>query len=161
MASFDVVSKLEWAEVNNALNQAQRELGQRFDFKGTGAKIEKQDADFLLWASTDERVKAAYEVFQEKLIRRKVSLKHFEPADPSPGPRGNSKLLVKVSEGINQDKAREIIKLIKASKIKAQAAIQQDSVRVSGKKRDDLQAIIAELKQADLGVELQFNNFRD
>lgn len=161
MPSFDVVSKLEWAEVNNAINQAQRELAQRFDFKGTNAKIENADKTIVLEANSDERVKAAYQVFQEKLIRRKVSLKHFEVGDPTPGPKGSAKLKVDVTEGINQDKARDIVKRIKDLKLKVQAAIQQDTVRVTGKKRDDLQNAIAMLRDADIGVELQFVNFRD
>lgn len=161
MPSFDVVSKLDWSEVNNALNQATRELGQRFDFKGTQAKIDKTETGFMITASADDRVKAAYDVFQEKLIKRKVSLKHFEADKPVPGPRTNSKMSVAITEGINADKAREITKRVKTSKLKVQAAIQQDTVRITGKKRDDLQAAIADLKSQDFGIELQFINFRD
>ena len=161
MPSFDVVSKLKWDEVHNALNQTQHELSQRFDFKGTGASATKNEAGISIEASTDDRVKAAYEVLQEKLVRRKVSLKHFEAEDPTPGPRGTAKMTVTVTEGISTEKAKELIKLIKESKLKVQAAIQEDTVRITGKKRDDLQAAIAELKKADLGVELQFVNFRE
>lgn len=161
MPSFDIVSKLDWAEVKNALNQAERELGQRFDFKGTAAKIEQTETGFLITASTDDRVKAAYEVLQEKLIKRKISLKHFEAEKPVPGPRANSKMTVTVAEGINAEKARLITKRVKDSKLKAQAAIQEDTVRITGKKRDDLQAVIADLKTQDFGIELQFKNFRD
>ena len=161
MPSFDVVSKLDWSEVNNALNQAKKEITQRFDFKGTDAAIERVDTGFVVTATSDDRVKAAYEVLRERLVRRKVSLKHFESKQPTPGPRGNSKLQVTVTEGIDADHAREIIKLVKASKLKVQAAIQQDTLRITGKKRDDLQAVIAELRKADLPIELQFNNFRD
>ena len=161
MPSFDVVSKLEWSEVKNALNQTQRELSQRFDFKGTGATVERGEAGISIEASTEDRVLAAYQVLTEKLVRRKVSPKHFEPGDPSKGPRGTSRLAVAVTEGINSDKAREIVKLVKSSKLKVQAAIQEDTVRISGKKRDDLQGAISELKGADLGVELQFINFRE
>jgi cyclic-di-GMP-binding protein len=161
MPSFDVVSKLQWDEVTNALNQAKREISQRFDFKGSGATLERTEQGIAFEASTDDRVKAAYEVLQEKLVRRKVSLKHFEANDPTPGPRGTAKMLVAVTEGISTEKAKELIKLIKASKLKVQAAIQEDTVRVTGKKRDDLQVAIAELKKADLGVELQFVNFRE
>jgi hypothetical protein len=161
MPSFDVVSKLEWSEVKNALQQAEREISQRFDFKGTGAKIEKTDAGYVLGADSDERLKAAYDVFREKLIRRKVSLKHFEAADPGHGPKGTRKMTVTVKEGISTEQAKAIVKHIKVAKLKAQAAIQEDAVRVSGKKRDDLQGIIAELKSQDFGVDLQFVNFRD
>jgi uncharacterized protein YajQ (UPF0234 family) len=161
MPSFDVVSKLKWDEVQNALNQAQKELSQRFDFKGTGASATKTETGITIEASSDERVKAAYEVLQEKLVRRKVSLKHFDPGKPQKGPHGSSKLNVSVQEGIDSDKARELIKLIKESKIRVQASIHEDVVRVSGKKRDELQEIIAQLKQADVGIELQFVNFRE
>jgi cyclic-di-GMP-binding protein len=161
MPSFDVVSKLEWAEVKNALNQAQREVSQRFDFKGTNAEIEETPSGFLITASTEDRVKAAYEVLREKLIRRKVSLKHFDADDPVPGPRSNFKLPIKVEEGISGEKARKIVKFIKESGMKVQAAIQEDTVRVTGKKRDDLQLVIRVLKTEDFEVELQFVNFRD
>ncbi len=161
MPSFDVVSKLQWDEVTNALNQAKREISQRFDFKGTGASVDKTEKGFAFEASTDDRVKAAYDVLQEKLARRKVSLRHFEAGDITPGPRGTAKMVVSVTEGISTEKAKELIKLIKGSKLKVQAAIQEDTVRITAKKRDDLQAAIAELKRAELGVELQFVNFRE
>jgi uncharacterized protein YajQ (UPF0234 family) len=161
MPSFDVVSKLPWDEVSNALNQAKREISQRFDFKNTGATLDRTDQGIAFEASTDDRVKAAYEVLQEKLVRRKVSLNLFEAGQITPGPRGTAKMVVSVTEGINTEKAKEIIKLIKTSKLKVQGAIIEDTVRVSGKKRDDLQAAIAELKKAELGVELQFINFRE
>lgn len=161
MPSFDVVSKLEWSEVKNALNQAQREVSQRFDFKGTNAEIEETNGGFLITASTEDRVNAAFEVFKEKLIRRKVSLKHFEADEPVPGPRTNFKLPIRVEEGISSEKARKIVKFIKESGLKVQAAIQEDTVRVTGKKRDDLQVVIRALKAEDFEVELQFTNFRD
>ena len=161
MPSFDVVSKLPWDEVANALNQAKKEISQRFDFKASGATLEQTEKGIAFEASTDDRVKAAYEVLQEKLARRKVSLKHFEAGDITPGPRGTAKMLVSVTEGISTEKAKEIIKLIKTLKVKVQGAIQEDTVRITGKKRDDLQGAIAELKQADLGVDLQFINFRE
>ncbi|MEY4544905.1 MAG: hypothetical protein RL685_1100 [Pseudomonadota bacterium] len=161
MPSFDVVSKLPWDEVANALNQATREISQRFDFKGTNASVEKTEEGFTFEASSEDRVKAAYEVLQDKLAKRKVSLKHFERGAVGPGPRGSCKMTVKVTEGISSEKAKELVKLVKNSKLKVQASIQEDTVRITGKKRDDLQAAIAELKQADLGVELQFVNFRE
>jgi uncharacterized protein YajQ (UPF0234 family) len=161
MPSFDVVSKLPWDEVTNALNQAKKEISQRFDFKASSATLEQTEKGIAFEASTDDRVKAAYEVLQEKLARRKVSLKHFEAGDITPGPRGTAKMLVSVTEGISTEKAKEIIKLIKTLKLKVQGAIQEDTVRITGKKRDDLQGAIAELKKADLGVELQFINFRE
>jgi hypothetical protein len=159
--SFDVVSKLDWSEVNNALNQAQREVAQRFDFKGTGASIEQNDQGFLITASAEDRVKAAYDVLQEKLVRRKVSLKHFDCGEPVPGPRSNFKLQVTVQEGIDSDKARRVVAHVKQTKLKVQAAIQGDTVRITGKKKDDLQAAIANLRAQDFQIELQFDNFRD
>ncbi len=161
MPSFDVVSKLEWSEVSNALNQAQREIGQRFDFKGTGAEIEQSEQAFSITASTDDRVHAVWDVLVEKLVRRKVSLKHFEKEKPTKGSKGNSKMTVKIKEGIDTDNAKAIVKLIKDSKLKVQAAIQQDVVRITGKQRDDLQGAIAFLKSQDLPLELQYTNFRD
>ena len=161
MPSFDVVSKVNWAEVANALDQASREVAQRFDFKDTEASLEKTEEGIVVRANSDERAKAAVGVLQEKLVRRKVSLRHTEVGEPQPGPKGSARVLVKVKEGIEQEKARQIVKLIKDSKIKVQAAIQEDTVRISGKKKDDLQGAITLLRGQDLGIELQYQNFRD
>ncbi len=162
MPSFDVVSKVDWSEVKNAVNQAEQEVGQRFDFKGTGAEIELKDKLIVLRANTEERTKAILDVLQTKLIRRKVSLKHLDVGEPEKGPRSSFKLDVQVKEGIETEKAKEIVKLIKDSKLKVQPAIQEDSVRVTGKKRDDLQEAIQMLRGAEkLDLELQFVNFRD
>src|SRR5437762_1684859 len=113
MPSFDIVSELNWAEVDNALNQTQKELSQRYDFRGTDAVVEKTEEGLVVRASEEDRARAALDVFQEKLIRRKVSLKHFDAQDPEAGPHGSSKILVKVQEGIERDKAREIVQLVK------------------------------------------------
>jgi len=162
MPSFDVVSKVEWAEVKNALDQATREIAQRFDFKGTDADIERTEDGVVVRANSEDRVRAALDVFEQKLVRRKVSLKHLEKKDPEPGPKGSSRQRVLIKEGIETDKAKEIVKLVKGSKLKVQAAIQDQSVRVTGKKRDDLQSAIQLLKGAgDLDLDLQFQNFRD
>ncbi len=161
MPSFDVVSKVEWSEVDNALNQAQREVAQRFDFKGTGAELERLDKSVVVRASSEERAKAALDVLREKLIRRKVSLKHLDVKDPEKTSKGGAKITVLVKEGIETEKAKEIVQLVKDRKLKVQAAIQGDSVRITGKKRDDLQECIAALKAAELAVELQYTNFRD
>jgi uncharacterized protein YajQ (UPF0234 family) len=162
MPSFDVVSKLDWAEVTNALNQTQKELSQRFDFKGTEAEVERNEAGIVVRASADDRVRAAITVLQEKLIRRKVSLKHLAVGKPEKGPKGSSRIQITVKEGIETDKAREIVKMIKDSKLKVQAAIQDESLRISGKKRDDLQAAMQLLRGAEaLNLDLQFTNFRD
>lgn len=161
MPSFDVVSKLNWAEVVNALNQAEKELTQRFDFKGTGARIERTGDDFMIYANADERAKAAYAIFQDKLARRKVSLKYFEAGTPEPGPKGGRKLLVKSKEGIDKEHAKKLVAAVKDTKVKVQAAIVEDMVRVTGKKKDELQAVISALKALEFDVELQFVNFRD
>ncbi|HEX3597444.1 MAG TPA: YajQ family cyclic di-GMP-binding protein [Polyangiaceae bacterium] len=161
MPSFDVVSELEWAEVENALNQAQKELSQRFDFRGTDASVERTEEGLVVQASEEDRAKAALTVVEEKLIRRKVSLRHFDPQKPSRGPKGSSKILMKVQEGIDRDKAKEILSFLKDSKLKVQAQIQDVTLRISGKKKDDLQSAIQLLRGQDFGIELQFKNFRE
>jgi uncharacterized protein YajQ (UPF0234 family) len=161
MPSFDVVSKLDWSELQNALDQASREVAQRFDFKDTETSLEKSDEGIVVRANAEDRARAAVGVLQEKLVRRKVSLKHTEVGEPGPGPKGSTKIVMKLKEGVDTDHARQIVKLVKESKIKVQAAIQQDLVRISGKKRDDLQAVIGLLRKQELGIELQYVNFRD
>lgn len=161
MPSFDIVSKVQWNEVENALNQSQKEIAQRFDFKGTGTELERTTDGISLRSSSDERVKAAYSVLQEKLIKRKVSLKHLDPQKIEPTGKGGSKMLVKVKEGIDGDHARELLKRIKDSKLKVQASIQEAQVRVTGKNKDELQSIIQLARGLDLPLELQFINFRD
>jgi uncharacterized protein YajQ (UPF0234 family) len=162
MPSFDVVSKVDWSEVSNALEQARREVAQRFDFKGTGAELERQESVVVIQANSEERARAALDVFQQKLVRRKVSLKHLDVGEPEPGPKGAAKINVTVKEGIETDKARQIVKLIKDQKLKVQASIQDQNVRVTGKKKDDLQEVMALLRRAeDLELDLQFINFRD
>ena len=162
MPSFDIVSKVDWSEISNALDQARREVSQRFDFKKTDTSYERVDKTITITANADDRVKAGLEVLQEKLVRRKVSLRHFDVGDLAPASMGNAKLTVTVKEGINQENAKLLIKLIKAAKMKVQASIHEDAVRISGKKRDDLQAVIQLLKGHDaVTIELQFVNFRD
>jgi uncharacterized protein YajQ (UPF0234 family) len=161
MPSFDVVSKVQWNEIDNALGQASKELAQRFDFQGTGASVEKTTEGLQLVASTEDRVRAAHKVVEDKLVKRKVSLKHIDAGDVAAGPKGTSKLLLKVKEGIEVEKAREIVKALKESKLKVQGAIMDAQVRVSGKNKDDLQAAIQLLRGQDFGIDLQFMNFRD
>jgi hypothetical protein len=162
MPSFDVVSKLDRAEFGNALLQAQKEVAQRFDFRNTDTSLEKTEEGVVILANAVDRAKAALDVFEEKLIRRKVSLKHLDVQDPGKGPKGSTRLVVKLKEGIESEKAKQIVKLIKDSKLKLQASIQEDTVRVSGKKRDDLQEAIRLLRAAEeLELDLQFTNFRE
>jgi uncharacterized protein YajQ (UPF0234 family) len=161
MPSFDIVSKVQWNEVENALNQTQKEIGQRFDFKDTKTELERVAEGISVRSSSEERVKAAVGVLQEKLVRRKVSLKHVEVGNPEKTGQGGSKVLLTIKEGIDTEPARKIIQKMKDSKIKVQASIQEQQVRVTGKNRDDLQAAIALVRQMDLPLDFQFVNFRD
>jgi uncharacterized protein YajQ (UPF0234 family) len=161
-SSFDVVSKVDHQEVDNALNQAAKEVGQRFDFKGTGAEITwSGDDSVVITANSDERVKAVLEVFRERLVKRQISLKALDYAEPQAAGGNTSRLAVGIRQGIDSEKARAIVKKVKAEGPKGvQVAIQGETVRVSSKKRDDLQAVIALLKGADMGIPLQFENYR-
>ncbi|MCA9531272.1 MAG: YajQ family cyclic di-GMP-binding protein [Myxococcales bacterium] len=161
MPSFDVVSKLDRQEVMNAVNQAQKEVVQRYDFKGTGTQIELTDEGIVIRANSEGRVDAARDVLETKIVRRKVSLKALDTQKTQPAGGATFRQLIKLRDGIETDKAKELVKAIKGSPHKLQAAIQQDCVRVTGKKRDDLQAMIAELRAADFDLPLQFVNFRD
>lgn len=162
MPSLDVVSKLDWAEFGNALLQAQKEIGQRFDFRNTQTSLERNAEGIVIIANAVDRCKAALVVLEEKLVKRKVSLKHLDRQEPGKGPGGTIKLVVKLKEGIETEKAKLIIKLVKDSKLKLQASIQEDTVRISGKKRDDLQEMMRVLRAAEsLELDLQFTNFRD
>jgi len=162
MPSFDVVSKVDWAEFGNALLQAQKEIGQRFDFRNTETSLEKNEEGIVILANAVDRCKAALVVLEEKLVKRKVSLKHLDKQEPGKGPRGTVRLLVKLKEGIETEKAKQIVKIVKESKLKVQASIHEDSVRVNGKKRDDLQETMRLLRSQDsLELDLQFTNFRD
>ncbi|TFV70172.1 YajQ family cyclic di-GMP-binding protein [Blastococcus sp. CT_GayMR20] len=160
-ASFDVVSKVDRQEVDNALNQAGKELSQRFDFRGTNATISwAGDEGVSLQADTEERVAAALEVFKEKLIKRGISLKVLDAGEPQASGKVY-KLSAKIKQGIESDVAKKIAKLIRDEGPKGvQAQIQGDQLRVSGKKRDDLQAVQQLLRGADLDVALQFDNYR-
>jgi cyclic-di-GMP-binding protein len=159
--SFDIVSKVDRQEVDNALNQAEKELATRFDFRGTGAEIKwAGDNAVSLQAETEDRVRAALEVFKEKLVRRSISLKSLDPSEPRPSGKVY-KIDCKIIQGIDSDKARAISKKIRDDGPKGvQTQIQGDQLRVTGKKKDDLQTVIALLKQSDFGVALQFTNYR-
>ncbi len=161
MPSFDIVSKVPWNEVDNALNQAQKELAQRYDFKDTGTEGEKTADGIVIRSSSEDRAKAALGVLQEKLIKRKVSLKFLDVQDPQPTGKGGSRILAKVKEGIEGEPARKIVNAIKESKLKVQSSIQDAQVRVTGKNKDDLQKTIALVRGMDLPIELSFMNFRD
>jgi len=161
MPSFDIVSKVAWHEVENAIDQSKKEITTRFDFRGTGAEIDHQKELVVLKAGSDDRVKAMLDVFKEKLIKRKVSLKHLDVGKIEPTGRGGSKMSIKIVEGIDTDHARQLVKWIKDEKLKVQASIHEQQVRVSGKKRDDLQSCIAAIKHHEFDLELQYVNFRE
>ncbi|MHB2021763.1 MAG: YajQ family cyclic di-GMP-binding protein [Mycobacteriales bacterium] len=160
-ASFDVVSKVDKQEVDNALRQAAKEIAARYDFKDTGAAISWSGEQVEIRANSEPRVLAALEVFQERLVRRGVSLKALEHGEPKPAAAGSFRLVIALQQGISDEKARAIAKKIRADAPRGvQAQIQGDQLRVSGKKRDDLQAVIAMLREEDFGVPLQFVNYR-
>lgn len=162
MPSFDVVSEANLHEVQNAFDQAERELGQRFDFRGTDAKLERTDKGFVLTANSEERTNAAYEVLTDKFIKRKLSLKFLDKKDAAPAGGQSWRMVVELKQGVDKDNAKKIVQLIKDDKtLKVTPAIQGEAVRVTGKKRDDLQEVIAMLRGKDLPIELSFNNFRD
>ena len=161
MPSFDVVCELDLQEVDNAINQTLRELGNRFDFKGTKFEVRREEHAINLLAQDDFKLRALVEILQERLAKRQVPLKAIHAGTPEPGPMGTAKQQLDLQKGIASDKAREIVKLVKDSKVKVQAAIQGEQVRISGKKRDDLQAVIQMLRGKDLDVAMQFVNFRE
>lgn len=161
MPSFDIVSKVQWSEIDNALNQADKEISQRYDFKDTETAIEKKDESLVVSSSSEDRAKAAVVVLREKLIKRKVSLKHIDEQKPEKTSKGGARITLDVKEGIEADPARKIVGTIKESKLKVQASIQEAQVRVSGKNKDDLQKVMQLVRGLDLPIELQFINFRD
>ncbi|MEH0108400.1 YajQ family cyclic di-GMP-binding protein [Tersicoccus sp. MR15.9] len=159
-SSFDVVSKVDKQEVANALNQAQKEIAQRYDFKGVGAEIDFSGEKILMKANAEERVKAVLDVFESKLVKRGISLKSLDAGDPFASGK-EYRIEASIKEGIAQDAAKKITKLIRDEGPKGtKAQIQGDELRVSSKSRDDLQSVIALLKGADLDVDLQFINYR-
>lgn len=159
--SFDIVSQVDRQEVDNAIQQTSRELGTRFDFRGTGAGITwAGDEAVTLEAETEDRVKAALDVFKEKLVKRSISLKSLDAGEPRASGKVH-KIDCKIVQGIKQDKAKAISKKIRDEGPKGvQAQIQGDQLRVTGKKKDDLQAVIALLKETDFDVALQFTNYK-
>ncbi|MBL6636110.1 MAG: YajQ family cyclic di-GMP-binding protein [Actinobacteria bacterium] len=162
MPSFDVVSEVDAQEVRNAIDQAQREVANRFDFKNTNSTIEQNDMVITLHTVSEDRLAALRVVLEEKLVKRGVSLKGVDYGDVQEATQNTVRQVVTIKVGISSDKAKEINKLIKSDGPKGvNSQTQGESVRVTGKKRDDLQNVIALLKGADIGIPLQFNNFRD
>ena len=162
MPSFDVVSELDRQEVRNAVDQASREIANRFDFKNTDSSIELGDNDLKLESDTDIRLKALVQVLEEKLVKRQISLKALDFGKVEEASRGRARQAVKLQEGITTEKAKEIGKFLKDLGLKGvQHQIQGGQLRVTGKKRDDLQSAITAIKEHDFELPLQFTNFRD
>jgi cyclic-di-GMP-binding protein len=162
MPSFDVVSEVDMQEVRNAVDQTSRELATRFDFKGTGSSVEQAEDQLTLKAPTEDRLAAIRQVLEEKLVRRNVSLKALDYDKVEEAAGGTVRQRAGIVAGISSEKAREVNKTVKDLGVKGvQSQTQGDQVRVTAKKRDDLQAVIRALKERDLGIPLQFTNFRD
>ena len=162
MPTFDIVSEVDLQEVRNATDQAAREIANRFDFKGTGSGVELVGSELHLTSNAEERLKAVTQVVEEKLVRRKVSLKALEPGKVEEGSKGVLRQTITVRAGIEPDKAKQINTFLKGLKLKGvSSSTQGDQIRVTGKKRDDLQAAIAALKAEDFDLPLQVTNFRD
>ena len=158
--SFDIVCKIDLQEVANALDQARREIETRYDLKGTKSEVTLEETDITVHAPDDMKLRAVVDILQSRLHKRGVPLKALDFGQVESAAGGALRQKIAVQQGIPQDKAKEIVRLIKDAKLKVQAAIQADQIRVSGKNRDDLQAVIALLRDRDLGVALQFANFR-
>lgn len=159
--SFDVVSEVDMQEVNNAINQTTKEITQRFDFKGTKSTVEIENGNSIKIVTEDDtRMRNIIDILQSKFIKRGVAIKNLEYGKVEPAAGGMVRQSIRIRQGIEADIAKKITKDIKTMKVKVQATLQDDQVRVSGKKLDDLQAVIAFLKSQDYGIELQFSNFR-
>jgi uncharacterized protein YajQ (UPF0234 family) len=162
MPSFDIVSEVDMQEVRNAVDQANREAATRFDFKNTDSAIELGDTELILRSSTEDRLRALHQVLDEKLVRRQVSLKAFDAGKVEEAQKSTARQRVAIRAGISQDHAKRLNKFIKEVGLKGVSSqTQGDQLRVSGKKRDDLQEVIAKVKAEDFGIPLQFTNFRD
>ena len=158
--SFDIVSTVDLQEVKNAIAQAMKEIGTRFDLKGSGSDIQLQGEEIQLASGDEFKLKAVRDVLETRLVKRNVPLKALSWGNVDSALGGTVRQKVSLQKGIPTDKAREIVKLIKGTKLKVQAAIQGEQVRVTGKNRDDLQAVIQMLREQDLGIDMQFTNYR-
>src|SRR6188768_574863 len=163
MPSFDIVSEIDTQEIDNAINQARKELATRFDFKNSKATIEwnAKDSKIELKAEDASRLKSLHEIVVGKLAKRNIDLRNVERKDPAISPLGHATQEFVIRQGLDGDKAKEIVKAIKGADFKVQSALQERQIRVTGKKRDDLQAVIAFCRSKDFGVALNFTNFRD
>ncbi len=162
MPTFDIVSEIDQQEIRNAVDQVGREIGTRYDFKGTDSSIELSPGEIKLESSSEDRLAALRQVLEEKLVKRKVSLKSLDYQKVEEASGARARQIVKLVAGISRDKATELNKHLKTLNLKGvQSQVQGDQVRVTGKKRDDLQGVIAAFKEHDFGIPLQFINFRD
>jgi cyclic-di-GMP-binding protein len=161
MPSFDIVSEVDAQEIDNALNQARKELATRFDFKGSVAEILSEKDQIILTAEDASRLRGLREIVIGKLSKRGVDLRNVEQVEPAISPLGHARQELKIQQGLEGDKAKEIIHAIKAQNFKVQSQLQERQIRVSGKKRDDLQAVIQFVRGRDFGVATTFKNFRD
>jgi|SRR6266404_5862672 len=158
--SFDIVSKTDYAEVNNAIHQTTKEVSQRFDFKGSKATVELQGKDLMLSAEDETKLRNMNDILQGKFVKRGISLKALDYQKIEPAAGGTVRQTVKIQQGIPIEKAKEVVKYLKDIKLKVQASIQGETVRVSGKDRDTLQDAIAKLKAKDFGIDMKFDNYR-
>ena len=158
--SFDIVSQVDTAEVANALNQTVKEVRQRFDFKGSSANVVLEKTELLLTAEDETKLRNMNDILQQKLVRRAVPLKALSYGNIEPAAGGTVRQRVQIQQGIPQEKAKEVVKFIKDTKVKVQASIQGDVIRVSGRDRDTLQEVIALLKNKDFAIHMQFTNYR-
>lgn len=162
MPTFDVTSEVDLQEVRNAVDQARREISTRFDFKGTGSSVELGEGEMIMSSISEDRLKALRQVLEEKLVRRQVSLKAVSYGDVQDAAGGTVRQVATLNAGISKEKAKAINAHIKEMRLKGVSSqLQGDRIRVSGKKRDDLQTVISSLKEKDFGIPLQFGNFRD
>jgi hypothetical protein len=161
MPSFDIVSEVDNQELDNALNQARKELVSRFDYKNSIAKIELEKDKIKLSAEDESKLRGLHEIVIGKLAKRNVDLRNIDRKDPAISSVGNATQELHIKQGLDGDKAKEVIKSIKEQGFKVQSALQERQIRVTGKKRDDLQAVIQFLRSKDYGVALDFQNFRD
>ena len=161
MPSFDVVSKVELMELDNALHTAQKEIGQRYDFRGTNSLIERTPEGITIRTSDESHAAATLTVLRERMSKRNVSQRCLDPGDVEPAGGQTVRQLIKIKQGIETETAKKIVKTIKDAKLKVQAQIQGEELRVTGKNRDDLQSAIQLIRGNDFGIDLQFVNFRD
>ncbi|MEG6584555.1 YajQ family cyclic di-GMP-binding protein [Dendrosporobacter sp. 1207_IL3150] len=158
--SFDIVSEVEMQEVDNAVNQTAKEIGQRFDFRNSKSSIAFEGEEIKIIGDDEYKLNSIIDILQTKVIKRGISIKSLDYGKIEPASQGTVRQIIKIKKGISKDKAKEVISAIKDTKLKVQPQIMDDQVRVAGKNKDDLQQVIAKLKQIDLGIELQFINFR-